>query len=379
MSIDPIPVLADSCWPIDEGCCTEWDTYPVEVQARSRAFAGQALRALTAYRVGGCPITVRPCKSQCMDGFGWVYGQTWYPTIWNGQWINSCGCLGNCACSQLEEIRLPAPVGRIDRVVVDGQVLPGTAYRVDNGNLLVRLDGGLWPTCQNMAADETQPNTMAVTYLNAYPVDGMGAFAAGILACEFAKSCSGQKCRLPSGVTDITRAGISMSVATGLFPGGFTGIREVDAYVKRFNPHHLTTPPMVWSPDLARKAPRVTTTAATSRPIAGPTLAPLNLVQGDDFNAMATVYSTAGGLADLTGYTAQAQIRRDVADEDPTVDAVISCVVHEDTSIIDLHMDGTVTATLTANYRWDLQVESPLGDVSTILYGPVFVVAEVTR
>ena len=247
-----VPDLPDLCWPIDEGCCSDWANYAPEVQDRAIAMATQTMRALTAYRVGGCPITVRPCKLGCVQASAtWFYfNGSFYPTIVNGQWVNSCGCHSDCACSAMEQIALPAPVGEVEEVRLDGSVLSPSAYRVDNGHLLVRLDGGVWPTCQVMDAPDTEAGTFSVTYLNAYPVDGLGAYAAGVLACEYAKACSGAKCRLPSGVTDISRAGVTMTITTGLFPGGVTGIREVDTYLLRWNPNGLRMPPRVWSPDM---------------------------------------------------------------------------------------------------------------------------------
>lgn len=238
------PDLPDYCWPVDEGCCAELDQYTAAVQDRAKAMAGQTLRTLTAYRVGGCAITVRPCRQACR-GYGAVG-----PTNWNGTWFN-CYCTDECGCGALNQVTLPAPVGRVDKVQIDGVLVPASSYRVDDGTHLVRTDGLAWPGCQDLAADDDEDGAFAVTYLNAVPVDGLGAFAAGILACEYAKACSGGKCRLPSGVVSIARQGISMELGTGAFPGGLTGIREVDAYIEGVNPYRLKTAPQVWTPDMA--------------------------------------------------------------------------------------------------------------------------------
>lgn len=255
---EPLPDLPDFCWPIDEGCCTTFDSYSSTIQNRAKALAGQTLRMLTGFRVGGCAITVRPCKVSCVANSNWYYGEgTFHPYINTyGSWVNACGCQTSCSHTVVEQIELPMPVGRVDQVKVDGLILDPTDYRVDDGRWLVRTDGGVWPTTQNMALLDTAPDTFSVTYLNAYPVDGLGAYAAGLLACEFAKACSGVKCSLPNGVTEIVRAGIAMTIQRGAFPDGFTGIREVDAYVRSWNPGHLTSPPRVWTPD--RVQPRVT-------------------------------------------------------------------------------------------------------------------------
>ena len=141
---------------------------------------------------------------------------------------------------------------------MNGILLDPGSYRVDDGKWLVRTDGDCWPGCQDLSKPDTELGTFSVTYLNAIPVDHLGMYAAGVLACEYAKACAGVKCRLPSGVTSITRQGISMEVSAGLFPNGLTGINEVDVWVQMYNPHALTTGPTVWTPNQGGRA-RTTT------------------------------------------------------------------------------------------------------------------------
>jgi hypothetical protein len=265
----------DCTWPVDTSCCADFATYPQEVQDRAVALAGMTLQTLTAYRVGACPITVRPCRQPC-DGyagsFNWYgYGGGFTPLNWNGTWFN-CWCgQDECGCGSLCQITLPPPVGRVDEVKVDGQVLPASAYRVDNAAHLVRVDGQCWPDCQDLSKPDTEVGTFAVTYLNAVPLGALGEYAAGLLACEFAKACSGNaKCRLPTGVTQITRQGVSMDLAVGAFAGGVTGIREVDAYIQSVNPYALKTAPLVWTPDVP-KVRVITTPPAAGPPPTAPT------------------------------------------------------------------------------------------------------------
>jgi hypothetical protein len=248
-----IPDQPDYCWPVDSSCCAELDSYSTTVQERAKALAGMTLRSLTAHRVGGCAVTVRPCRQIC-EGYRdsrYFYGRGYLsPLNWNGTWFN-CHCVSECGCGALSQVDLPAPIGRVDKVQIDGVTLPSSAYRVDDGVHLVRIDGQTWPDCQDLTAADDEDGAFAVTYLNAIPVDGLGAFAAGILACEYAKACSGGKCRLPAGVVSITRQGVSMDLGTGAFPNGRTGIREVDAYIESVNPYGLRTVPRVWTPDMA--------------------------------------------------------------------------------------------------------------------------------
>jgi hypothetical protein len=243
----------DCEWTLDEGCLgDEWETAEPAVKLRATSLAVDTLRRLTAYRVGGCPITVRPeQESRCCYFIPDMLEPWMRPGVnEHGQWINC----SNQRVSSRNEVALPPPVGRIDEVKVDGVVVPSTDYRVDDGRLLVWQGTGdaPWPQTQDVTLADTEPGTFSVTYLNAHEVDGGGQYAAAILANEYAKACGGRKCRLPSGVTSIVRQGITMEIASGAFPGGLTGIREVDAWIALWNPDHLSRGATVWSPDANR-------------------------------------------------------------------------------------------------------------------------------
>lgn len=266
MSIDPVAVAAGCPWPVDPACFEDsWDALDDDVKARSLLLASTTLRRLTGYRVGGCPVTVRPCKKSCLGNFtgrGYydmqgqfgTYAGYWPHINEGGFWVNSCGCATDCSCGVLCTVQLPGPVGRVDTVKVDGAVIVSSKYRVDS-NTLVWTDPGTcpWPSCQDMSKPDSAVGTFSVTYLNSWPVDTLGAYAAGVLAMEFAKACTGSnKCRLPSGVSSVARQGVSFEVVTGAFPGGFTGIREIDSYITLWNPGAIRNSPRVWSPDLPR-------------------------------------------------------------------------------------------------------------------------------
>lgn len=248
-SADPI----DPCsWPIDASCDqATWDALPPEVQQRSAALATSTLRRLSGYRVGGCPVTVRPCTRSCWESIPYLgLGPGWGPSqLADGTWVNSCGCRTECSCTALCEVVLAPPVGPVSEVKVDGVVVPAPDYRVD-GNRLVWVGTGdcPWPVCQDMAAADTEPGTFSVTYLPASAPDALAAYAAGVLAVEFGKACSGAKCRLPANVTSISRQGVSYELDAGTFPGGTTGIREVDAWIGLWNPQGMRQASQVWFP-----------------------------------------------------------------------------------------------------------------------------------
>jgi len=112
-----------------------------------------------------------------------------------------------------------------------------------------------------------------------------------------------------------------------------------------------------------------------------PTNASLNLYQGDDWAGLVSVYQADGTTPfDLTGYTARAQIRRDVADRALDVLAEITIgVVDAAGGLLSLDLDHTVTATLSGHLLWDLQLTDAAGEITTILAGGVNVTSEVTR
>ena len=250
------------CHPdVDWGCeSEEWvDALDPTVKERSEAFAWLSLQSLSGYRLAICPVTVRPCSAGCIDlARTWQVAPVWgggtfTPTInSSGMWVNSCGCRPNdCSCTAIPQARLIGPVGGIVSVLLNGAVLDPSAYRVDNGVWLVRTDGEPWPSCQDMVADPNTPdsNTFAVTYYMGFAPDPISSYAAGLLAVEYAKNCMGDTCRLPANITGITRQGVAMDVQAGLWPNGFTGIEEVDAWIFQVNPHNLKQPTTIASPD----------------------------------------------------------------------------------------------------------------------------------
>jgi hypothetical protein len=108
-----------------------------------------------------------------------------------------------------------------------------------------------------------------------------------------------------------------------------------------------------------------------------PNQADLYVYQGDDFGAMVTVLNEDGTEADITGYTARAQIRPDIADL-ANVSAEITTVVSSPYVNLSLLHDQTVEL-CGGRYVWDLELTSPANAITTALAGKVFVTAEVTR
>lgn len=270
--------MAPCDWPISYaecGVCDALDGLSELEQARIESMATEYLWNWTLKAFGICEIALRPCRTTCEQPssfWGWgPYGRgsmsvgglggPWpNPQLVQGEWTNvSCGrCqVDACSCSgdSMGTLQLPGPVASITEVRIDGAVLDPGAYRVDNGRLLVRLDGQPWPTCQDMTGDPaTDENTFQITYGRGRAVPIGGQIAAGVLACEMAKAvCNDGTCKLPARVQTITRQGVTMAMidnGDGLARGQ-TGIWLIDSWVASItNP---TRPSTVLSPDIRPK------------------------------------------------------------------------------------------------------------------------------
>lgn len=105
----------------------------------------------------------------------------------------------------------------------------------------------------------------------------------------------------------------------------------------------------------------------------------LTIYQGDDFAADITVTEPDGTTpADLTGFTAQSQIRTSLTDTSPNGVAEFQTGIEGNVITIVLRHD--VTETLTKpSYVWDLQLIDGSGWITTILAGQINVTKEVTR
>lgn len=249
--VTPAPA---TCWPVDTSRVPGFNALDADVQARAVALAGESMRMLTGYRMGGCAVLLRPVV---LRGNGCLL----QPVLDSGVWRNAR--LGSD-----NEIVLPGGSETVEVVTVDGDVLPPTVYRIDNAYLLVRTDGGAWPLRQDTRRPISEPGTCSVEYVPGPAVDGLGAHAAGLLAGEFAKAATGGKCALPPNATTVSRQGVSLDLSPGpgAFPGGRTGIREVDLYVQRWNPGGLTQPSAVWYPGQGTgRSPRPTRDNSSSQ------------------------------------------------------------------------------------------------------------------
>jgi hypothetical protein len=258
-------------WTLDTSCCEEWATYEPAVQTAATEWAMGILDALTGRRFGQCPVTVRPCGRRCRNWGGYMtypvdspsatgaWGAWMVPYVdGTGTWRN-CGCVGECSCRASQEVPLPTPAAGVDEVMVDGVVLAPATYRLDNGRILVRIDGDAWPQCQDMDLANGEVGAFAVTYRPGEELPAAGRIAAGKLACEFAKACTGAgDCQLPGQLQSLSRNGVQVEMVdpSEVLGDGVTGVPEVDLWIRSVNPKRLASRSRVYSPDI--RTPRFT-------------------------------------------------------------------------------------------------------------------------
>lgn len=245
---------------VGTGPCAPWPTlctaYPEEATAQQIAdaeeIATEYLWMRSKQQYGLCTLTLRPCRKECFPAWPWIPATGWHdvsglswpfpaPALVGGQWFNiACGsCTSGCSCSSLSEVQLPYPVATVTEVKVDGVVLPQTAYRVDDWRLLVRLDGGEWPRCNDLNLADTEKGTWSVTAQYGTAIPKLGQMAAGQLATEIVKRCVGAKgCLLPATtVQQVTRQGVTKTLFNAAaFAGARTGLTYPDMFLSNINP-----------------------------------------------------------------------------------------------------------------------------------------------
>lgn len=109
-----------------------------------------------------------------------------------------------------------------------------------------------------------------------------------------------------------------------------------------------------------------------------PSTIDLSIYAGDDYAADIAVTDADGAPSDLTGYTAQSQIRTSVSDVTPDGVAQFSASIQG--NIVTIVLDHDVTKTLTRpTYYWDLQLIDGNGWITTLLAGKLAVTKEITK
>lgn len=242
-------------WPIDPVCCPGWPED--EADWTEAHFEAQWLATIELWRavagaVGLCRTTEAPCLDRCtIRPLESMWMRPWRNE--QGAWFNSkCGCRDTCSCAQLCTVTLQGPVWAIETVTVNGEEIPENEWVLLTNNHLARC-GGCWPACQDYCTE----TGLVVTYLRGVE-PGLDAIrAVSRLACKKLEECppAGAGCgELPSGVTSISREGLSMQLDSTIGAGDngpvFTGIARVDRWIASINPYGITSQATVWSPDV---------------------------------------------------------------------------------------------------------------------------------
>lgn len=241
-------------WPVDRTCLPDIDDddSPEDRVKLETAIdtAVLVLWSLTGRAYAIETVTARPCARYPDAGPLLDVDGPFVPLLMDGQWINYSVCSGaTCTPDGLGVVELPGPVVSVEAVTVDGTVIAPESYRVE-GNYLYRVAGGEWPS-QDLSVPAGSPGTWSVTYTRGVPPPPGAASMVGQLAQEFWKVCTGQKCRLPKRWQSITRQGVTITRAdpTDILAQGYTGLPEVDTWVRALNPHRHSQPARVMSPD----------------------------------------------------------------------------------------------------------------------------------
>lgn len=235
--------------------------------------ASELLYEVSARQFSGeCETIVRPCKLGCGcwgDNWGilnsawfWGYGSMGWGYGWG--WWDQDGTSCGCGCES--RLRLSGyPVTSITEVMIGADVIDPAGYELQEERFLARLwdvttdpaTERFWPTCQNMSLPLGQPSTWSVTYKWGSPPPMLGEQAATEMGWQLwlAQHNPGE-CQLSSGVTKVTRQGVTIERLLPLFSRDTsgrvapTGLVVTDAFIAAYNPAGLRRRPAVWTPDL---------------------------------------------------------------------------------------------------------------------------------
>lgn len=270
MAAPPINIPCD-VWTTPEEvreCCSGLD--PAYDLTDAIQFASEILYRYSGRQFPGeCERTIYPCSgSNCgCCAAAWRAGDWWwqfnpYPAwpVPNGSgdgFVNIGACSNRCS---LDRVKLPATVNEIVEIIIDGDILDPSAYKIEAYRWVARVDGGKWPCSNNLIGEPGDDGVWTITYSYGKPVPAGGRIAASKFACELAKShCGADNC-LPERLKSLSRQGVEMVFPDPLdFMGkNEVGIYEVDLWLYSVNPSGLKRRSRVHRPD--RKQSKTTFT-----------------------------------------------------------------------------------------------------------------------
>jgi hypothetical protein len=230
----------------------EWNAYAAATRTMADSIASMVLWSATGRRYGACATIARPVLLCCHVSQADLAANPYYPTVLDsGDWVNLPSC-GLCR-TDLSRARLRGPVVAVTSVTIDGVVFNPLLYRIDEGEWLVRTDGGIWPAWQDVSLASGGTGTFVVSYTLGETIPAGLLAAAGTYALEWARASSPQSstlCRLPSRAKDIVRQGVSISMVdpTILLEHQLTGLPEIDGLITALNSTRQIRSPRVLVP-----------------------------------------------------------------------------------------------------------------------------------
>lgn len=138
----------------------------------------------------------------------------------------------DCGCTPYDSIKLGGqyPVIGVREVLLDGVQLDRSAWRLQNNDSIVRLDGMVWPR----AKDLTDPTAFQATWFVGNPVPRGGVRAATLMCAEYALLALEKPCLLPQYRVQSAQAeGISYTLVdnTKAVDDGRTGFHPADQWL----------------------------------------------------------------------------------------------------------------------------------------------------
>lgn len=163
---------------------------------------------------------------------------------------------------RLSQVKLAGYVTAIIEVLIDGDVIDPSEYRIDEHHYLTRMadpDGTprRWPPRPRLDLPPGDIGTFLVTYQHGLAPPGIGIGAATTLACELYKACPAPgdgnlgECKLPAGAKRIVRQGITIELVSALasmLKRGATGLTDVDAFLTVYGRQGRAS--ALYSPDI---------------------------------------------------------------------------------------------------------------------------------
>lgn len=231
-------------WPVDSPCGSTGPDGVSAVQwTRAQALATEWLWVLSGRRFGLVDVVYRP---------EWTIWDRMRPPrmilggpAWPGVFPSSLR-----TDEPLTRAPLPGPVSSVTAVTVDNVTLAGSGQSyIQEGDYIVRTDGGQWYRYQDTTQPISDAGTWQVEYQRGLTVPAGGQFAVGVLACEMAAAMASLTCRLPNNTVSVVRNGVNISIDAKQLQMGYTGLREVDQWCRLVNPKNRPSDSEVWSPD----------------------------------------------------------------------------------------------------------------------------------